>query len=53
MSFCMDDIGIFSRLMCVKLGSFLTYAALDEQTAPGQIHVKIMQELYEIFSNNK
>ncbi|MFX1234897.1 MAG: type I 3-dehydroquinate dehydratase, partial [Promethearchaeota archaeon] len=25
-SFCMDDIGIFSRLMCVKLGSFLTYA---------------------------
>ncbi|MFX0032968.1 MAG: type I 3-dehydroquinate dehydratase [Candidatus Hodarchaeota archaeon] len=50
-SFCMDYLGILSRLMCVKLGSFLTYATLEEQTAPGQIYVKTMQELYELISN--
>ncbi|MFX1496535.1 MAG: type I 3-dehydroquinate dehydratase [Promethearchaeota archaeon] len=48
-SFCMDKLGIISRIMCVKLGSFLTYAALEEQTAPGQIYVKIMQQFYELF----
>lgn len=50
-SFCMDKLGLLSRIICVKFGSFLTYAALEERTAPGQINVKIMQEFYELFSN--
>ncbi|MFX0009281.1 MAG: type I 3-dehydroquinate dehydratase [Candidatus Hermodarchaeota archaeon] len=46
-SFCMGDIGILSRLFCIKLGSTMTYASLDEETASGQINIKTFQHLYE------
>jgi 3-dehydroquinate dehydratase type I len=48
-SFCMGELGIFSRIMCVLTGSFLTYASLEEKTAPGQINIKKMREIYNLF----
>ena len=46
--FCMGGLGIFSRITCVKAGSFLTYASLEDRTAPGQINVKLMREIHEL-----
>ncbi|MFO7797333.1 MAG: type I 3-dehydroquinate dehydratase [Promethearchaeati archaeon] len=50
-SFCMGEIGIFSRLLSVKMGGFLTYASLDDKTAPGQINIDYMRKFYKIFQN--
>jgi 3-dehydroquinate dehydratase-1 len=47
-SFCMGTSGILSRLMCVKAGSFLTYASFEDKTAPGQINIRKMRQFYEI-----
>ena len=51
-SFCMGELGIFSRIMCVIAGSFLTYASLEERTAPGQIDIRNMREILQTVSNN-
>ncbi len=51
-SFCMGPLGIFSRIMCVLTGSFLTYTSLEEKTAPGQINISIMREFYSLILNN-
>jgi len=47
-SFCMGEIGIFSRIICVKYGSFMTYCSLDEKTAPGQIQIEKLREYYNL-----
>ncbi|MFW9945721.1 MAG: type I 3-dehydroquinate dehydratase [Candidatus Odinarchaeota archaeon] len=47
-SFCMGELGILSRILSVKLGSFLTYAALEEPTAPGQIKINTLQKIYKL-----
>lgn len=47
-SFCIGTLGVFSRIMCVTKGSFLTYTSLDEETAPGQINIYKMKELYNL-----
>jgi len=47
-SFCMEESGIFSRTSCVNVGSFLTYASLEDKTAPGQINIKKMREIHEL-----
>ncbi len=46
-SFCMGTTGIFSRIMCVIVGSLLTYASIEEKTAPGQINIDDMREIYK------
>ncbi len=51
-SFCMGTAGIFSRIMCVIAGSFFTYASLEEKTAPGQINIDEMREIYHLFPFN-
>ena len=51
-SFCMGSIGIFSRIMCVTVGSFLTYASLEEKTAPPQINIDKMRDIYHLLPNN-
>ncbi len=45
--FCMGKEGCYSRLFCLKLGAFLTFACLEEaaSSAPGQVPVKIMKEI--------
>ncbi|MFX1389218.1 MAG: type I 3-dehydroquinate dehydratase [Promethearchaeota archaeon] len=50
-SFCSGVQGIFSRIMCVFSGSFMTYASLEEETAPGQLNIHKMREIYKIISN--
>lgn len=47
-SFCMGEIGILSRITCVKFGSFMTYGSLDEKTAPGQIKIEKIREYYNL-----
>ncbi len=51
--FCMGELGIFSRVSCVKSGSFLTYGSFEDKTAPGQIKISKMREIHELlfFSN--
>ncbi len=47
-SFCMGEMGMFSRITCVMAGSFMTYAALYDETAPGQIHIRDMKRIYSL-----
>ncbi len=46
--FCMGEAGLISRILAKKLGSFVTFASLNEQaaTAPGQLTVDALKELY-------
>jgi len=46
--FCMGEAGLISRILAKKLGSFLTFASIDEQsaTAPGQLTIEQFQNLY-------
>ena len=50
-SFCMGEKGIFSRVSCVKIGSFLTFASFEDATAPGQIKVELLRELQKLLFN--
>ncbi|MFX1296109.1 MAG: type I 3-dehydroquinate dehydratase [Promethearchaeota archaeon] len=50
-SFCMGELGIFSRITCVKFGSFLTYGSLEDKTAPGQLNIKKIRELHQLLFN--
>jgi len=45
---CMGQPGLISRVLARKLGSFVTFASLDEQaaTAPGQLTVGTLKRLY-------
>ena len=47
-SFCMGEIGIFSRITCVKFGSFMTYCSLDEKLTPGQITIEKLREFHNL-----
>ncbi|MFX1575308.1 MAG: type I 3-dehydroquinate dehydratase [Promethearchaeota archaeon] len=51
-SFCMGELGIFSRIVCTLTGSFLTFASLEKTTAPGQLNIKKMKEFYRLISIN-
>ena len=51
-SFCMGELGVFSRIICVKFGSFLTYGSLEDKTAPGQINIKKIRELHQLLFSN-
>jgi len=46
--FCMGEAGLMSRVIAKKLGSFVTFASLDEQsaTAPGQLTIQQLKRLY-------
>ena len=51
-SFCMGENGIFSRITCVKFGSFLTFASFEDATAPGQIKIEVMRNLHKQLFNS-
>ena len=51
-SFCMGKKGIFSRIFCTKFGSFLTYASLEKETAPGQIKIEKIRKYHELLFNH-
>lgn len=44
----MGPLGIISRISCELIGSCMTYASHKEQSAPGQINVKLIKELINI-----
>lgn len=46
--FCMGDHGLISRILAKKLGSFVTFAAVDEDTAtaPGQLTLDELKRVY-------
>jgi 3-dehydroquinate dehydratase type I len=50
-SFCMGERGIISRVLCPLFGSYLTYAALERSTAPGQIDLEVMRKIQAFFSS--
>jgi 3-dehydroquinate dehydratase/shikimate dehydrogenase len=49
--FCMGEAGIISRILAKKLGSFLTFASVNEQsaTAPGQLTIEQLKKLYRYY----
>ncbi|MHC4361338.1 MAG: shikimate dehydrogenase [Planctomycetota bacterium] len=46
--FCMGGAGLMSRILAKKLGSFVTFASIDEEsaTAPGQLTIGQFKRLY-------
>jgi 3-dehydroquinate dehydratase type I len=49
-SFCMGDLGIFSRIFCLKVGAFLTYGSVEKTTAPGQIKIEELRKAIDDFT---
>ncbi len=46
--FCMGEAGLISRIITKKLGGFVTFASIDDQsaTAPGQLTIEQFKKLY-------
>ncbi len=42
----MGDAGLSGRILAVRLGSVLAYASLNQSTAPGQLSIREMREIY-------
>lgn len=51
-SFCMGELGIFSRISCIKFGSFMTYGSYEEKTAPGQLHIDQIRKIQRLLFNH-
>lgn len=49
-SFCMGDLGLFSRILCKFSGSILTYCSFEEKTAPGQINIAKLREILNLLN---
>ena len=47
-AFCMGEFGVWSRVVCTKLGAPFTYAAFspDREVAPGQLSFQDMKNIY-------
>ena len=50
--FAMGELGILSRILCVKFGSLWTYGSLEEKTAPGQIRIEKIREIHQLLLEN-
>lgn len=50
--FCMGEAGLISRIIAKKLGSFFTFASIDDKTAtaPGQLTIEQLKNLYRFDS---
>ncbi|MHA1234798.1 MAG: type I 3-dehydroquinate dehydratase [Promethearchaeota archaeon] len=51
-SFAMGEVGLLSRILCVKFGSLWTYGSLEEKTAPGQIKIEKIREIHQLLFEN-
>ncbi len=51
-SFLMGEKGEISRILCNSWGGYISYASLkgESKTAPGQIHIELLKEVYRINS---
>jgi len=54
-SFCLGQLGVSSRILSPLLGSFLTYASLEDgkETAPGQLSIGVIKQLYKMIKVHK
>jgi len=52
--FCMGQSGLISRIIAKKLGSFVTFASIDDEsaTAPGQLTIERLKHFYRYDSIN-
>ncbi len=50
--FAMGEVGILSRILCVKFESLWTYGSLEEKTAPGQIKLEKIREIHQLLFEN-
>ncbi len=52
-AFCMGKPGVISRVATCGLGGYMTYCAVNEQeaTAPGQLSVTAIREIYALMGN--
>jgi 3-dehydroquinate dehydratase-1 len=50
--FAMGELGILSRVLCVRFGSLWTYGSLEDKTAPGQIRIEKIKEIHQLLFNN-
>ena len=50
--FAMGEMGVLSRILCVKFGSSWTYGSLEERTAPGQIKIEKIREIHQMLFEN-
>ena len=53
-AFCMDEVGMPSRFLCIKLGSPFTYSAFNPEriVAPGLLTFEVMRDFYNFDSIN-
>ncbi len=49
-SFCMGDLGLFSRILCIFSNSFLTYSSFKEKTAPGQMNILDLRKILNLLN---
>ena len=49
-SFCMDDLGLFSRIFSIFSGSFLTYGSFEEKTASGQMPMSEIRAILKLLN---
>ena len=47
-AFAMGSKGITTRVLSPKFGALFTFASVEEQTAPGQIHISKMKEILKL-----
>ncbi len=54
-SFCMGELGMISRILYKRFGSYLTFAALQKgkESAPGQININELLNIYQIRKQDK
>ncbi len=54
-SFCMGELGIISRILYKRFGSYLTFASLrtGKESAPGQIGVNELLNTYRVHKQDK
>ena len=52
-SFAMGPLGLTSRVLCPLVGGDFTYASIDKgkESAPGQIAVRELRQIYEMMGN--
>lgn len=52
-SFCSNELGLFSRITCVKVGSFFTNVLLEDESKVGQINIGTMRKIHNLLFNEK
>ena len=46
-AFCMGNLGLPSRILCIYHNAAFTYASLNEKSAPGQISAQVLNKIFK------